>query len=54
MSKTFKTFASEKNKELACQKYYWPTLQADIEVYVKRHDICISLKAIKHKLYGNL
>lgn len=41
-------FKIEKTWELIAWKYYWPTLQADIKVYVKRFDIYISSK------YGNL
>ena len=36
------------------RKYYWPNLKKDIEAYVKGCDICLALKAIKHKLYSNL
>ena len=47
-------FGIEKSQELVAQKYYWPTLRADIKAYVKGCDICLALKAVKHKLYGDL
>lgn len=47
-------FGIKKTKKLVVQKYYWPTLQADIETYLKEFDICIGSKTIKHKLYSNL
>ena len=47
-------FGVEKTKELVTQKYYWPTLQVDNKAYVKGWDVCITLKAIKHKPYGDV
>ena len=42
-------FGVEKTRELVARKYYWPTLRVDIKVYVKGCDICIALKAVRHK-----
>ena len=36
------------------QKYYWLMLCHDVEDYVKGCDICLVLKAVQHKLYGDL
>ena len=47
-------FGIEKTRELVAQKYYWPTLQADIEAYVKGCDICITSKVVRHKPYRDL
>ena len=47
-------FGVEKTRELVARKYYWPTLQADIEAYIKGCDVCITSKAVRHKPYGDL
>ena len=47
-------FRVEKTRKLDTQKYYWPTLQADIEVYLKGCDVCITSEAVRHKPYGDL
>ena len=47
-------FRVKKTRELVAQKYYWPTIQIDIKAYVKRSDVCIVSKTVRHKLYGNL
>ena len=47
-------FGVEKTRELVARKYYWPTLRADIEAYVKGCDVCIASKAVRHKPYGDL
>ena len=47
-------FGVEKTRELIARKYYWPTLQADIEAYVKGCDVCIASKVVSHKPYGDL
>ena len=44
----------DKTRELIGQKYYWPNLRKDVEVYVKGCDVCLALKAVRHKLYGDL
>ena len=46
-------FSINKTKEFFGQKYYWPSLQRDIEAYVKGCDVCLTSKAVKHKPYGN-
>ncbi len=40
--------------ELIARKYYWPTLQRDVEAYVKGYDICFASKAVCHKPYRDL
>ena len=47
-------FGIDKTKNLVGQKYYWPSLQRDIEAYVKGCDVCLGSKAVRHKFYGNL
>ena len=47
-------FGIERTRELVTWKYYWPTLRADIEVYVKRYDIWIASKTVKYKPYKDL
>ena len=47
-------FGIKKTRELVAQKYYWPTFCHDIENYVKGCDVCLALKVIQHKPYGNL
>ena len=47
-------FRIEKTRELIARKYYWPSLQADIEAYIKGYDVCLASKAIRHKPYGDL
>ena len=47
-------FDIDKTKELVGRKYYWPSLKKDVENYVRRYDVCLASKAIKHKLYGDL
>lgn len=47
-------FGIEKTKELIAQKYYWPTLRADTESYVKECNICLASKLVRHKPYDDL
>lgn len=44
-------FGINKTRELIVQKYYWSIQQADIKAYVKRYDIYLVLKTIRHKPY---
>ena len=47
-------FGIEKTRELIARKYYWPSLRADVEAYVKGCDVCLASKAVRHKLHGDL
>ena len=47
-------FGVENSRELVARKYYWPTLRADIDAYVKGCDVCITSKVVRHKPYGDL
>ena len=47
-------FGINKIRELIGRKYYWPSLKKDIEAYVKGYNVCLALKAVKHKPYGDL
>ncbi len=47
-------FGIDKTRELIAQKYYRPILYRDIEACGIGCDICLALKAVKHKPYSNL
>ena len=47
-------FGIEKTRKLITRKYYWPTLYHDVDNYVKGCNVCLVLKAVQHKPYGNL
>ena len=47
-------FGIDKTRELIGRKYYWPSLRKDVEAYVKGCDVCLALKAVRHKPYGDL
>ncbi len=47
-------FGIKKTQELIARKYYWPTLQGDVEAYVKGYDVCLASKAVHHKPYRDL
>ncbi len=46
-------FRIDKTQELIARKYYWPTFRHNIEAYVTGCDVCLALKAVKHKLYSD-
>lgn len=35
-------FKIQKIRGLIAQKYYWETLQHDIDIYVKESDVCLA------------
>ena len=47
-------FGINKTRKLIGRKYYWPSLRKDVEAYVKGCNVCLALKTVKHKPYGNL
>ncbi len=47
-------FGIEKTQELITRKYYWLTLRLNVKTYVTGCDVYLTLKAVKHKLYGDL
>ena len=47
-------FGIKKTCELLAQKYFWPSLQHNVDAYVKGCDICLALKVVRHKLYSDL
>ncbi len=47
-------FGINKTRELIAQKYYWLTFYHDVEAYLTGCDVCLALKAVKHKLYDDL
>ena len=46
-------FSIEKTRELLAQKYFLPSLRHNVEVYLKGYDVCLALKAVKHKPYSD-
>ena len=44
----------KKTCELLARKYFWPSLQHNVETYVKGCDVCLALKAVRHKPHDNL
>ena len=47
-------FGIKKTRELLARKYYWPTFRHNVEAYVKGCDVCLTLKAVRHKPYDDL
>ena len=47
-------FGINKTRELIGRKYYWPSLKKDVEAYVKGCNVCLALKTVRHKPYGDL
>ena len=47
-------FGIDKTRKLIGRKYYWPSLRRDVESYVRGYDVCLALKAVRHKPYGDL
>ncbi len=47
-------FGIEKTRELITRKYYWPTLQQDVEAYVKGCNVYLTSKAVCYKLDRDL
>ena len=47
-------FGIDETKELIGRKYHWPSLRKDVEAYVKGCNVCLGLKAVRHKPYSDL
>ena len=47
-------FVIEKTREIVAQKYYEPMLCHNVKNYVRACDVCLALKAVRHKLYDDL
>ena len=47
-------FGIDKTRELIGWKYYWLSLRRDVESYIRGCDVCLTLKAVKYKPYGDL
>ena len=47
-------FGVEKTLEFLSREYYWPKKRADIEKYLQGCDICMSIKAQRHKPYSSM
>lgn len=41
-------------REYISQKYYCFSFCNDIKAYIKSFNICLAVKKVKHKLYGNI
>ena len=46
-------FGIKKTRELLAQKDIWPSLRHDVEAYVKDYNVCLALKAVRHKPYSD-
>ena len=47
-------FGIKKTHKLVAWKYYWLMLCHDVDDYIKGCDICLALKTVQYKPYGNL
>ncbi len=47
-------FGIDKTQELITRKYYWPTLHRNVEAYMTGCNVCLALKAVRHKSYDDL
>ena len=47
-------FSINKTRELVGRKYYELSLRRDVESYIRGCDVFLTLKAVRHKLYGEL
>ena len=46
-------FGIKKTRKLLAWKYCWPILRHNVKAYVKDCDVCLPLKAVSHKPYGD-
>ena len=47
-------FGIDKIRELVDRKYCWLSLRKDVENYFRGYDVYLTLKTVRHKLYGDL
>lgn len=47
-------FKSQKTRKLVAKKYFWLTLKRDITLYVKKYNVFLACKIVKHKPYKDL
>ena len=47
-------FGIDKTRKLIARKYYWSSLQTDVEAYVKSCNVYLASKAVRHKPYRDL
>lgn len=47
-------FRIERTQKLIIRKYYWPTLQRNVELCVKDCNVCLASKTVRHKPHRNL
>lgn len=47
-------FAINNTRESIARKYYWSIFRVDIKLYVKVCNMCLALKSVIHKPYGDL
>lgn len=40
-----------KTRKFITYKYYWPTLEANMEICMNRYDIFLTLKTVRYKPY---
>lgn len=46
-------FGIEKTRELIARKCDWETIRHDVKDYMKGCNICLALKAVRHKPYND-
>ena len=47
-------FGIEKTQKLIVKKYYQPTLQKDVKIYIKGFNMYLASKVVYYKLYKDL
>ena len=47
-------FGIKKTRELVARKYYWLMFRHNVNNYMKECDVCLALKAVRHKPYSDL
>lgn len=47
-------FGIKKTQKLVVQKHHLKIFRANIKPHIKKSDVCLALKSVKHKLYSDL
>lgn len=47
-------FRIKKTQKLVIQKYYWPMLRVNIESYIKKYNISLASKIVRHRYITDL
>lgn len=46
-------YGIEKTRELIARMFYWPMLKKEVEAHIKGYNVCLALKTLEHKPYGD-